>query len=669
MDKIKVGVLAEELKITPKELLVILKDLGVSAKTAASAIDGESAKLVKDLIKGAGKPKQATIEKPEAKAAVQPQTAAPEVAPAPAAVKNEKIIVFEAGEVQVKDLAEKIKIKPSELIKELMKKGKLVNINQKVDIAFGRAVAEELGFTVEVKIKTDDKDLRMPELVDRGNLVPRPPIVTILGHVDHGKTKLLDAIRSSNVVDSESGGITQHIGAYQVDIKGKKITFLDTPGHEAFTALRARGAKVTDIAILVIAADDGVKPQTIEALDHAKAAQVPIIVALNKVDKPEANLDRVKQQMTELELTPEEWGGKTVTVPVSAKQKKGIDELLEMILLVAEMQELRADPKAKASGVVVESELDKTKGPLATVLVRNGTLKVGDVVSVGVTCGKVRALINDHGKRINEAPPSTPIEILGLEELPMPGDLLRVVKDEKEARNLAGQHKEIQDKVFKGRLRSLEDYSKQMKEGEVKDLNLILKVDVQGSLEAILGSLRNLSSSRARINLVHSGVGGINESDIMLAAASESIVVGFRVGYEGNAQALVQQEGINVRQYEIIYKLTEDLQLALEGLLEPEYEEVIVGHADVRNLFRYSKVGVIAGCFVVDGKLIRGRGLRIFRDNKKIYEGKLESLKRFKDDVKEVAENFECGVAIVGYEDFKEKDRLECFEMRPKARG
>jgi translation initiation factor IF-2 len=496
----------------------------------------------------------------------------------------------------------------------------------------------------------------------------RPPVVTVMGHVDHGKTKLLDAIRKTKVAEKEAGGITQHIGAYQVTVQGRRVTFLDTPGHEAFTALRARGAKVTDIVVLVVAADDGVKPQTVEAINHARAAGVPIIVAINKIDKPEANPDLVKKQLSDLGLMPEEWGGQTVTVPVSATQGTGIEALLEMILLLADVQELKADPEAVPMGVVIESRLDKGRGAVATVLVKNGTLKIGDVFTCGETFGKVRALLKETGARLEKAGPSAPVEILGFYEVPTPGDVFQVVASEKEARALAEQAREGKTKVARGKAVSLEDFSKHVKEGEAKDLNLVVKADVQGSMDAIVKTISDLKVGNIGVHVIHSGVGSINESDVMLAKASDAILIGFNIGIESSAETLSVDEGVEVSKYDIIYKLIDDVKLAMEGLLEPEYEEVITGHAEVRQLYSFSKVGAIAGCFVIDGKLTRGTGMRIFRNKEKIYEGKLESLKRFKEDVKSVEQSYECGVAIPGYTDFQVGDVIENFEVREKPR-
>lgn len=661
--KVKVSSLAKELNLSPKELLDVLKDLGLEVKTSASSIDEESAQIVREV---SAPKKEEKIEVVEEVEVAPPSEPAP--AP-PAKVEKPTGPVLEAEDISVKDLAEKINARPSDLIKEVMKKGILANINQRISADIAKEIAATLDKQLIIKKPGAKVGEAAPE-VRADKLVHRPPIVTIMGHVDHGKTKLLDAIRQTRVAEGEAGGITQHIGAYQVTVNGKKVTFLDTPGHEAFTALRARGAKVTDVAILVVAADDGVKPQTIEAIDHAKAAGVPIIVAINKIDRPEANPDRVKQQLAKHDLTPEDWGGKTVMVHTSAIEGKGVKELLEMILLVSEVQELKADPDGTTVGIVIESRLDKGKGPVADLLVKNGTLKIGDIFTLGATSGKVKALFSDRGARLAKAGPATPVEVLGCDEVPTAGDTLQVVSSEKEARRLAESRKELQTKAGRGKVLSLEDFSQHVKKGEKKSLslNLVVKTDVQGSIDAIVQSLSSLAVGNIKVNVIHQAVGNVTESDVMLAKASAAIIVGFHVGFEGNAEAVSQKEGIEVRQYDIIYKLVDDVRLAMEGMLEPEYEEVVIGHAEVRNLFKFSKVGVIAGCFVKDGKLVRGCKMRLFRGPDKIYEGKLESLKRFKDDVKAVEQNYECGVAIQGYTDFKEGDEIEAFEIREKSR-
>lgn len=688
----KVSDLAKKLNMESKELLKVLKDLGVAAKTGRSSIDEESAKLVKELLAPQKAKRKAPPKKKVEKAkkerkpkvtrkkeklpkevevveevVIEEEIKKPEVPEVP----KPKEIILKENEIIVKDLAGLLGVRVSDLIKEFMKRNIMVTINQRVSVP----QAAEVARVFDIILKGE----KAPELVEKKvvkveieeapeALRPRPPVVVVMGHVDHGKTKLLDAVRKTKVSEKEAGGITQHIGAYQVEVKGRKVTFLDTPGHESFTTLRARGAKVTDIAVLVVAADDGVMPQTIEAIHHVKAANVPIIVAINKIDKPEANPEKVKHQLVDHGLSPEEWGGDIIMTPISAKFLKGIDELLDMVFLVADVQELKANPNRPATGVVIESKLDKSRGPVATVLIKSGTLRVGDPFAIGGTYGKIRAMFDEWGKKLPKVGPATPALILGISEVPTPGDLLQVTKLDKEAKVLASQHKEIQKKIFKGRLLSLENFSKHVKEGERKDLNLILKTDVQGSLEALTKELSGLLVSGIHVNILHSGVGNITESDIMLARASESIVIGFHTDFSGNAKVVAEEEGVDTRLYDVIYKVSEDIKLAMEGMLEPEYEEVVIGHAEVRELFKYSKVGVIAGCFVTNGKIIRGAKIRILREDEKIYEGKLDSLKRFKEDVKEVGINFECGMAIMGYTDFKVGDIIEAFEIRQKPR-
>lgn len=674
-EKIKVSQLAKELGLETKDLIRILKGLNIIVKTAASSIEAESAKLVKELIeeqkekttKTPPKKEEPKIIEEEIKTEVIKETLEEVITPPQNQISPSETIVLSAKEILVKELAEKLHLKNSDIIKALMSKGILANLNQLIDSNIAKEIAATFNKIIVLDVKERGGEGYEAHKQETGK-EERPPIVTIMGHVDHGKTKLLDTIRKSNIVEGEAGGITQHIGAYQVEIHGKKITFLDTPGHEAFTALRARGAKVTDIAILVVAADDGVMPQTLEALDHARAAGVPIIVAINKIDKPEANLDRVKQQLADHGLLCEEWGGQTVTVGISAKQNQNIDQLLEMILLVAEVQELKATSEGPAYGVVIDAKLDRNLGPIATVLIRKGILKIGSSFVVGETFGKVRALINDLGKKIKSAGPSMPVEIFGLNSVPQPGDLLENAPSDKRAKELAQLNKEKREKIMKGKIFSLEDFSAHIREGKRKDLHLIVKADVQGSLEALCQSLQKLSTAEINIHIVHKGIGSINESDIMLAKASSSILIGFHVNFDTQAKLRAEQEGVDTRIYDIIYKCTEDIQLAMGGLLEPEYEEFILGHAEVRSLFKYSKVGVIAGCFIKDGKMVRGKNIRIFRDKKIIYEGRLEALKRFKEDVKEVEVNFECGISISGYKDFKVNDIIEAFEMRAKPR-
>jgi translation initiation factor IF-2 len=571
--------------------------------------------------------------------------------------------------ITVKDFAQIMEVASGEVIKKLMGLGLMATINQEIDIDTATLVGQELG--VEVKAaKTQEEILRVEEVEDNpADLKPRWPVVTIMGHVDHGKTSLLDVIRKTNVTEQEAGGITQHIGAYQVQVGEKKVTFLDTPGHEAFTSMRARGAQVTDIAILVVAADDGVMPQTVEAINHAKAAGIPIIVAINKMDKQGANPDRVKQELTEHELVPEEWGGETICVPVSAKTKVGIDNLLEMILLVAEMKELKANPNRPAKGTVIESQLDKGRGPVATVLVNTGTLHVGESIIVGTVFGRIRALVNDKGKRVKKAGPSVPVEIIGLEELPQAGDILYAV-DEREARHLAAKRQQYKREIeLKSNSKvTLDDLFSKIKEGEIKELKIVLKADVHGSVEAIRQSLERLSTDEVRVRVIHGGVGAIGESDVVLASASNAIIIGFNVRPDPMAKRTLEKEKVDIRLYRVIYNAIEDVQKAMEGLLEPDIKEVVLGRAEVRATFKVPKAGTIAGSFVTEGKITRNAEVRVLRDHVVIYEGKIESLKRFKDDVREVANGFECGIGVERFNDIKEGDIIEAFVMEEVKR-
>ncbi|MFD2371341.1 translation initiation factor IF-2 [Brevibacillus sp. GCM10020057] len=566
----------------------------------------------------------------------------------------------------VNELAVKLRKEPAEIIKKLFNLGIMATINQYLEKDAIELICAEYNVEVEEKIVIDETNFETIEEVDPPeSLVERPPVVTIMGHVDHGKTTLLDAIRSTNVVAGEAGGITQHIGAYQVEIKGKKITFLDTPGHAAFTTMRARGAQITDITVLVVAADDGVMPQTIEAISHAKAANVPIIVAVNKVDKPEANVDRIKQELTEYELVAEEWGGDTIFTPLSAKQRIGIEELLEYILLVAEVQELKANPDKRARGTVVEAELDKGRGPVATVLVQQGTLRVGDPIVVGSTFGRVRAMVNDKGRRLKEAGPSTPVEITGLNDVPQAGDQFRVFEDEKKARAIgeARAAKQRESERRESARVSLDDLFQQIQEGDIKELNLIVKADVQGSVEALRGALEKIDVNGTRVKIIHTGAGAITESDVTLANASNAIIIGFNVRPEPNARNMAEQEKIDIRLHRVIYTVIEEIEQALKGMLDPVYKEDIIGQAEIREVFKVSKVGNIAGCYVTDGKLSRDAGARLIRDGIVLYEGKLDTLKRFKDDAKEVAAGYECGLTLERFQDLKVGDIIEAFVM------
>jgi translation initiation factor IF-2 len=571
------------------------------------------------------------------------------------------------GPMTVGEFAKLLKREPSEIIKKLMFLGIMATINQEIDTDAMELIADEFGVTLTVKEPVDEEALDM--LIEEDNpedLKPRPPVVTIMGHVDHGKTTLLDAIRQSRITSTEAGGITQHIGAYQVDVQDRRITFLDTPGHEAFTTMRARGAQVTDITILVVAADDGVMPQTVEAINHAKAANVPIIVAVNKIDKPGANPERVKQELTQHGLVPEEWGGDTIFVNISALKKEGLDTLLEMVLLVADMQELKANPKARPRGTVIEAKLDKGRGPVATVLVQNGTLKVGDIVVAGTAYGRVRAMQNDMGKRIKEAPPSTPVEILGLNELPSAGDRFVVYDDERAARNLvqkrANREKLQQQQQATAKV-TLDDLYRQIQEGNVKELNVIVKADVQGSVEAIVQAIEKIEVEGVRVKVIHRGAGAITESDVTLASASNAIIIGFHVRPDANALRAAEAEKVDIRLYRVIYEVIEELESAMKGMLEPTFKEVVLGHAEVRQTFHISKVGTVAGCYVTDGKIVRDANCRVIRDGVVVYEGSLETLKRFKDDVREVAQGFECGLTLDKFNDIKIGDVIEVFKM------
>lgn len=564
--------------------------------------------------------------------------------------------------IKVQDLAHQLGKKSTEVIKKLMQLGTMATINQELDPEIAQLIAEEFGATVE--IKTSKEEELFAEIIDKEeDLRPRPPVVTIMGHVDHGKTSLLDKIREANVTASEVGGITQHIGAYQVEVKGQKITFLDTPGHEAFTAMRARGALITDIAILVVAADDGVMPQTKEAIHHAKAANVPIIVAINKVDKPEANPDKIKQELTEFGLIDEDWGGDTIMVPVSALTGENIESLLEMIILVAEISELKANPNRKARGTVIEAKLDKNRGTVATLLVQNGTLNIGDFLIVGTTQGRVRAMLDYKGRKLKSAGPSTPVEILGLSEVPSAGDEFISVEDEKLAKQIAekrSSEKHLESISARNKV-SLEDLFSQIQQGEVKELNIILKADVQGSIEAIQKTLEQLSNEEVRVNIIHSAVGGIKETDVMLATASNAIIIGFNVRPDVNAKKIAENEEVDIRTYRVIYDAVDDVKAALSGLLAPEIKEVELGQAEVRALFKVPKVGVISGCYVTEGKITRSAKVRIVRDGVVVHEGEIDSLKRFKDDVKEVAAGYECGIGIARFNDLKEGDIIEAY--------
>ena len=583
-----------------------------------------------------------------------------------AALKKIPVKVMIPEEISVGELASRMKRTAADVIKGLIKLGVMASISEVIDYDTAAIVAEEMGCKVEKEVHVTIEEQLFDEHEDKEEeLQPRDPVVVVMGHVDHGKTSLLDAIRKTKVIEGEAGGITQHIGAYRVKIGGKPITFLDTPGHAAFTSMRARGAQVTDIAILVVAADDGVMPQTIEAINHAKAANVPIIVAVNKIDKQGANPDRVLQQLTEYELVPEEWGGQTIVCNISAKFGQGIDNLLEMVLLTAEMADLKANPNRKAHGTVIEAKLDKGRGPVATLLVQNGTLHAGDTVIAGTSVGRVRAMTNDDGKKIESAGPSVPVEIIGLAEVPGAGDIFDAVDDEKMARELVEQRKdkekEERNKLF--HKVTLDNLFDSIQQGEMKELNIIVKADVQGSVEAVRSSLEKLTNDEVRVRVIHGAVGAINESDVMLAAASGAIIVGFNVRPDRTATDSAAQQGVDMRMYRVIYDAIEEMEQAMKGMLEPKFKEVVLGHAEVRQVFKITGAGAVAGCYVQDGKIQRNAEVRVVRDGIVFHEGHLNTLKRFKDDVKEVATSYECGMSIENYNDIKEGDIIECFVM------
>ncbi len=710
--------LAKELGLTSKETLSMLAELGFPGKVPSNAIDEQTAQVIRDLVHGGKKEEQKPLIKPSADEKAAPPGIEASAKPAPSEIKSEApkheekpsasvsvpqteeapaappqevklekpeeappVIDKKAHEtppaptpveeklveislpLTLRDFSDAVKISPNTVIKDFLSLGMMLSINQTVDEEAANRWAKLHNILLVVKTKgesvLDDDEIGRDE-----DLRPRPPFVTVMGHVDHGKTKLLDAIRKSNVADREAGGITQHIGAYKVWKNDRTIVFLDTPGHEAFTAMRARGAKITDIVVLVVAADDGVMPQTIEAIHHAKAAKVPIIVAINKVDKPDINVDRIKRQIADQGLVPEEWGGETVCVPVSAKYIKGIEELLEMICLQADMLELKSNPVMRARGAVVEAKLDKGKGPVATVLIHRGTMRVGDVVVVGQTWGRVRAMLDDHFERVEQALPGDPVEVLGLSSVPQAGDVLYAVDDDKTAKKIIDKIKQ-QTQLQKSLLRvSLKDLYNQIKEGKIKELNLVLKVDVQGSLEAIEQALSSLPQEKVRLHVIHGAVGDITETDIMLATASNAICIGFHTKATVKAVKQAELENVEIKTYEIIYNLIEEMKAAMEGLLEPQYEESIIGTAKVLDTFRIPKIGTIAGCIIQDGLAKRGSSVRVKRENEMLYKGKIETLKRFKEDVREVQSGYECGIYVSSFNDYKAGDILEIFETK-----
>ena len=702
MSKVRVYELAKELGIASKKLIEVMEDMDIKVNNHMSTLTDDEAKKVMSILTGqtdgkepdkedaeakkdqvAKKPEGKTKEKPEKKVEAKKEESAEEK-PAPsrkarkaiqeekraAALKAQKPKIRLEGQVTVSELAGHFDLPATQLITELMEMDVMASLNQPLSPESVELLADEHGFEVDYIEDPIEEELLAVCEDEGGQEILRKPVVTVLGHVDHGKTSLLDSIRSAKVTDGEVGGITQHIGAYQVDVNNKQIVFLDTPGHEAFTAMRARGAQITDIAVLVVAADDGVMPQTIEAINHVKAAQVPIMVAVNKIDKPDANPDRVKQQLSEHGLVSEEWGGDTIFVNVSAIRGDGIEELLEMILLLAEVGELKACPERTARGTVVEAKLDRGRGPVATVLVQDGTLRVGESLICGSIAGKIRAMNNDRGERIKSAGPSTPVEILGLSEVPLAGDAFQVVGDDKVARQVAEKRaaklKEVSRRVQRV---TLDDLFKQIQEGEVKDLNLILKADVQGSVEAVQDALNKLSLEEVQIKIIHTGVGAINESDIMLASASNAIVIGFNVRPDANARKLAEQDKVDVRLYRIIYEAIEDIKNAVTGLLKPIMKEVILGQAEVREIFKVSRLGNIAGSYVIEGKITRNAMIRVIRDGTVVHDnGKIDSLKRFKDDVKEVLTGYECGILLENFNDLNEGDIIEAYTMEQVKR-
>ncbi|MCE9654540.1 translation initiation factor IF-2 [Clostridium celatum] len=678
MSKIRVYELAKELNVSSKDLINLLMDeFSVEVKNHMSVIEDEDAALIKELLgdSASDESKKSLVDEYEEELAESLNKGVRKKKKTKKELEREEVErnaeaacgVIEIGEtITVKELCEKLGKPTNDVIKNLIFLGVMAGVNQEIDFATAEKLCEKYEVLVEKKeAETELEAFEDENDVVEENLEKRPPIVTIMGHVDHGKTSLLDAIRHAKVTASEAGGITQHIGAYTVSLNGEKITFLDTPGHEAFTAMRARGAQVTDIVILVVAADDGIMPQTKEAINHCKAADVPMIVAINKIDRPGANIDRVKQELTEHGLVSEDWGGDTICVPVSAKTGENLESLLEMVLLTAEMQELVADPNRKAKGTVIEAKLDKGRGAVASLLIQNGTLNVGDSILVGSTYGRIRAMFDDRGKKIKSAGPSIPVEILGLSEVPAAGDRFVVCKDEKTARNMAELRKQkIKADSHQASHRvSLEDLYSQIQEGKVKELAIVVKADVQGSVEAIRQSLEKLSTDDVKVRVIHGAVGAITETDVTLAAASNALIIGFNVRPDSNATIAAEKENIDLKTYRIIYDAIEDVKSAMIGMLDPEYKEVVNGKAEVRMTYKISNVGTIAGCYVLDGKIVRSSEVRVIRDGIVIFESTLASLKRFKDDVKEVAKGYECGLSVEKFNDLKEGDIIESFTM------
>lgn len=700
MSKVRVYELAKELGTTSKKLIEVMESMDISVNNHMSTMSDDEAKKVMAILTGqvGGKPPvkepvKETVaetveetEKPKKTSAavkkkdkeIVEEVAAPsrkarkaiQEEKRAAAIKAQRPRLRLEGQITIAELSGHFDAAPAQLITYLMEMGVMANVNQPLTSDSVELLAEEYGFDIDYIEDPFEEELLALDDDDKKQDVLRRPVVTVLGHVDHGKTSLLDTIRNAKVTEGEVGGITQHIGAYQVKVNDKKIVFLDTPGHEAFTAMRARGAQVTDIAVLVVAADDGVMPQTIEAINHAKAAQVPILVAINKIDKPDANPDRVKQQLSDHGLVSEEWGGDTIFVPVSAVRGDGIEDLLEMILLLSEVGELRANPARTARGTVIEAKLDRGRGPVATILVQDGTLRIGEPIICGSIAGKVRAMINDRGERVEEAGPSTPVEIQGLSDVPMAGDRFQAVSDDRVARQVAEKRAfKLKEASRRVQRITLDDLFKQIQEGEVKDLNLILKADVQGSVEALQDALFKLSLEEVQIKIIHTGVGAINESDVMLASASNAIVIGFNVRPDNNARKLAEVDRVDIRLYRIIYEAIADIKAAVTGMLKPVMKEVIQGQAEVRQLFKVSRLGSIAGSYVIEGKLTRNSMIRVIRDGTVVLDnGRIDSLKRFKDDVREVLTGYECGILLENYNDLHEGDIIEAYVMEQVAR-
>ncbi|MBB6216522.1 translation initiation factor IF-2 [Anaerosolibacter carboniphilus] len=667
MSKLRVYQLAKELGISSKEVIEKLSEFGVEVANHMSALEEDEANIIIELYgvddKKAKKPNNKMNHKQDNEPVVEKQKETIQKVEEKKHVEDHKLILI-PEKVTVKDLAEKIGKNVSEVMGKLIALGVFATINQEIDFDTAELISTDFGIAIEKEEVKEEIEIGLEQEEDRPeDLKARPPVITVMGHVDHGKTSLLDAIRNTNVTSREAGGITQHIGASEVEVHGNKIVFLDTPGHEAFTSMRARGASITDIAILVVAADDGVMPQTKEAINHAKAANVPIIVAMNKIDKPGINSDRVKQELSDHGILIEEWGGETILVPVSAKTGEGIETLLEMILLAAEMLELKANPKRYATGTVIEAKLDKGRGPVATILIQNGTLKVGDSVVAGSSYGRIRAMINDKGKQIKKAGPSTPVEILGLSDAPEAGDLFHAVKEDKIARQIVEKRKakDREENLNATAKVTLEDLFKHIQEGSVKELNIIVKADVQGSVEAVKQSLVKLSNEEVKVKVIHGGVGTITESDIKLASASNAIIIGFNVRPSTAVENLAERENIDLRTYRIIYEAIADVEAAMKGMLDPVYKEVVLGKTEIRATFKVPGIGTIGGAYVLDGKITRNAKIRLIRDGIVIHEGEISSLKRFKDDAKEVAAGYECGVGIANYNDLKEGDIVEAF--------